>query len=77
MASPTPACVNSSVPENHPGSNNELSSTTASQSTGHEPRYFPMETLLPGNHSASYFRRALCLALGNRRRFLFNCAVLR
>lgn len=56
MASLTIAYVNSPLPENHPGSSNELSSITATHSLGWEPRYFPMETLLPGkNHSASYF----------------------
>lgn len=54
MASLTLAYANSPLPENHPGSSNELSST-ASHSLGWEPRYFPMETLLPGTHSAFYF----------------------
>lgn len=76
MASPT-CYVNSPLAENHPGSNNELPFTTALQRVGQGPRYFPMETLLPGNHPSSYFTRVLCLVLGNKRRFLFNCAILR
>lgn len=77
MASPTRCLFDSPLLENRPGSSNEPPSTTALQRVGQEPRYFPMETLLPGNHPASYFRCVLCFVLGNRRRFLFNCAMLR
>lgn len=49
---PSTCCLrNISLLENHQGSKNEPSSKRSDW----EPRYFPMEALLPWNHPASYF----------------------
>lgn len=48
MDSQTCCLCNSSLLENHQGSNNELSSKTASQRAGQEPRYFSNGSSAPG-----------------------------